>query len=152
MKKNIFVSLMLLIPLLFFSGCLDATSAPAPSTKMISIEKFTPKKENGVLYLIRNEEFIGGAIQSKFYINDRYIGALGNESAYYIVELEPGNYTYKRVAGDIFNKKVITRKLRVSAGFKHMFIIFGNGGIEAPLDEPAYKNHKFLGYQKITQK
>jgi hypothetical protein len=149
MKKNFLYIFVLLSPLLFLTGCLDATSSPAPNTRVIPLKEFTPSKKNGVLYLIRNEEIAGGAIQSKFYIDDKYIGALGNESAYYIVELEPGNYTYKRVASDIFGEETITRKLRVNAGFRRMFIIFGNGGIEAPLDEPAYKNHKFLGYQKI---
>lgn len=129
------------------SGC--GSSQPAPNTKIIPIDNYQPEKGNGVLYLIREEAMVYGAVDFSFYIDDQYIGMITNESAYYVVELSPGTHTYKRVISDFTGETPLQKRIQVNKDYAQMFIYKGGWGVDAPFDSPALKNHKFLGYQKI---
>ena len=146
------IKLVMLVGLILgFAGCSSRSVVPT-STQQIDVNKYKTSSQNGVLYLIRHEDFREGAVASTFYIDTHKIGTIGNESAYFIVELEPGTYTYKRVKEDMFGTgEPIKRRVRVRAGFERMFIVEGGFGFDAVLDKSSIKNHKFLGYKKISK-
>lgn len=143
---KMFVAIGLIVGL---TACSSHSVVPK-STQKIDAKRFQPSSQNGVLYLVRNEDWRESSVGSTFYIDDKKIGTIGNESAYFVVELEPGTYTYKRIKEDIFGaSEPIRRRVRVRPGFAKAFVVEGGFGYESTFDENIIKNHKFLGYRKI---
>lgn len=135
-----------------FIGCFAKSSVP-PNSKLIDLSTYKPSAENGVLYLARNDAHTQGFVTSKYYVDDQYVGSLGDEDTYFILELTPGTYKLKRTHGDAFGESSYEGTLKVSSGFKQVIIIDGYHGIPYPYKKgkQLIQNHRFLGYQKIEK-